>query len=146
KVKTLRLVEVNEGAVLDASELLAQEIIVGSVNGRSRVLLQAATAVTVREINDQSHVTIEAPAGRGSIQGINDGCQVSVLAREIDFRRAINGSATQVLATITSGGRLHFAELNNGARLHWKKQQPADPEPMIEQGKIQGRSDFRRLD
>jgi hypothetical protein len=148
QAKTLQIMAVGNNSFLDASELRVQEIIVvGAINDGARVRLSAPEGrITIPEISGRATVEIRAPNGTVVIRVINGDAQVTMTGKDIDFADFIDGDRTQVTATVTNDGRLHFQDLRGSSRLHWKKDRPTDREPTIEKGTVKPPAEFRKLD
>lgn len=146
KVKTLRVAGLESGAVLDASELEADEVIVtGKIDGASRLWVKAPNGrVTFRaRIDGRSRVGVEAPGGWVAFDPeaadgakIDGGAQVSITAKSVRLDGTIGGSGTKVAVSITAGGSLAFRELVGPSRLEYGTADPEDPEPSVTPGKV----------
>jgi len=153
KTTTLRIRDINDGSLLDASACAAREIfLTGAVNSRSTVKLNApgGSVEIFGEINDHAQIDIVAPDGQVLFKSrgdavINGDAQISIVAREVEFRGAVNGTQTQMRVTLTKAGTLKFRRLNGAVRLHWRKADAGDPEPRIDAGEIGGRAQVRML-
>jgi hypothetical protein len=191
KAKKLTIRNVNDKSEVDASACEAREIIVaGSLNSRGVVKLHAPEGKIefVNQVNDSrveivapdgkivfkstgsifnSHATVKlsVPGGSVEIAGqvnhsqldidaakgkvilttINADSQITVAAKDVEVRGAINGNQTQVTVTLTAGGSLKFRTLNSEGRLHWRKAEAGDPDPRIDAGMIGARAQFRML-
>jgi hypothetical protein len=149
QVKTLRVPGLEGGAVLDCSDLEAQEIIVsGKIDGASTLWLNAPNGrVTFRaKVVGKSRVGIAAPGGtvvfanpgglRGDGAAIDGGSAVDVKSRAAHFHGLIAGTGTRVSVTLTAGGSLLFTELEGPSRLEYSKADPDDSEPTVTSGRI----------
>lgn len=110
KVKRLVVPGLKAGAVLDASQLDADEVVVaGPVDGGSRLVARA-------------------PGGAVSVRGpVEGGSVVDVSGRTVGFEQPIGGVNTRVTVTLSSGGVLSFAAVGGSARLEYRRANPADP-------------------
>ena len=128
-VKRLVVNNLDNGAVLDCSELEAREVIVvGKIDGRSRLAVSAPGGT----------VTFRATVGGGAA--------VNAKARAVEFRGRIDGAGTKVAVTLTAGGTLAFAEIDGPARLEYATADPADPAPVVARGKVGGQAVFTKVE
>lgn len=121
RIKTLKIAGLSERAVLDASRLVAREIIfTGNLNSGSKVILGKAQKLTIRDVNDkslldassttasqivvngsvnsQSNVLLHAPGGTVTFTGqVNDRSRVDITAPDgtvlFDVNSAVNGDS-----------------------------------------------------
>lgn len=149
RVKRLVVGNLDAGAVLDCSEMDAEEVVViGRIDGGSRLSVRAAGGqVTFRgRVVGKSKVSVAAPdgtvtflaAGEAGAEGaaIDGGAVVEVKARAAEFRGPIGGAGTRVAVTLTAGGSLAFAQLAGPSRLEYAKADPADPAPSLKKGTV----------
>jgi hypothetical protein len=147
KVRTLRVAGLESGAVLDASDLEAEEVIVvGKIDGGSKLWLKAPNGrVTFRaRVDGRSRVGIEAPGGsvafvpEGASDGakIDGGAQVEITAKSVRLDGTIGGAGTRVAVSVTAGGSLAFREIVGSSRLEYGTADPDDPEPSVTRGKV----------
>jgi hypothetical protein len=159
KVKTLRVGAIDGKAVLDASGLEAEEVLFeGRIGGGSTVKVNApgGRVQFKSKVEGGSRVEVHAPDGSVSFRlptsAVKDGSkidgdsQVNVTARDAYFRGMVNGPATQVQVTLTKGGWLRFEEVSGGARLHYRKADPEDPQPDLHPGSVHSGGEFKRID
>lgn len=119
KVKLLVIPGLKAGAVLDAAQLEADEVVVaGPVDGGSRVVVRAPGGVV---------------RFRGPVDG---GAVVEVTGRAVAFDEPIRGAGTRVNVTLTSGGELTVAEVSGPARLEYRRANPNDPTPKLNAGRV----------
>ncbi len=153
KARTLKIRDFNDHATLDASALDAKEIsLIGAVNGGSILRLHApkGSVEIFGEINDQAQIDIVAPDGKVVFKGrgdsvINGNAKLTILAKEVEMRGAVNGAQTRVNITFTKDGSLKFRRLSGGVHLHYSQANAGDPEPRIESGEIDARAELRKL-
>ncbi len=158
RVKTLRVLGLHAGAVLDASRLEAQVIFVGGkVDGRSTLRLNApGGSVTVAAaIGEKSSVEINAPGGDvrfplpttaghpGSL--IDGGAVVAVTARSVDLRGDVNGIDTHVRVNLPGDGVLKFAAIKGVATVEYRPTGPPGS-PQVVAGTVAATATFRRAE
>jgi hypothetical protein len=149
RVKVLRVPGLESGAVLDASELEAAEVIVaGKIDGGSRLWVKAPNGrVTFQgRIDSRATVDVQAPGGTVTFANpttvardgskIDGGAVAEVTARVVEFHGRITGDGTRVVVSLTAGGRLAFAEIDGLARLEYRKADPDDPDPAVSWGTV----------
>jgi hypothetical protein len=146
KVRVLRVAGLEAGAVLDASDLEADEVIVnGKIDGGSRLWVKAPNGrVTFRaRIDGRSRVGVNAPGGWVAFSPeaadgakIDGGAQVSITGKAVRLDGTIGGSGTKVSVSITAGGSLVFRELVGPSRLEYGTADPDDPEPSVTAGRV----------
>jgi hypothetical protein len=148
-VKTLIVRDLVAGAVLDCSELQAEEVVVvGKVDGGARLTLRApgGSIVFRGKIDGRSRVDVRAPGGTVTFETPSDkghdgakidgDSTVEVTARAVAFHGRIQGGGTKVFVTLTANASLKFAEIDGGARLEYSKTDPDDADPAISKGRI----------
>jgi hypothetical protein len=149
RVKVLRVPGLESGAVLDASELEAEEVVVaGRIDGGSRLWVKAANGrVTfLAKIDNRATVDVQAPGGTVTFahpttpgrdgSKIDGGAVAEVTAKVVEFHGRITGDGTRVIATLTAGGRLAFAEIDGLSRLEYRKFDPDGPDPEVVKGSV----------
>jgi hypothetical protein len=159
RVKVLRVPGLESGAVLDASELEAEEVIVaGKIDGGSRLWVKAPNGrVTfLGRIDGRATVDVQAPGGMVTFANpttvardgskIDGGAVAEVTAKVVEFHGRITGDGTRVVATLTAGGRLAFAEIDGLARLEYRKADPDDPDPSVIRGTVRAPAVVTRAD
>jgi hypothetical protein len=144
KVKTLRIGALNGEAVLDASQLDAEEIVLaGDINGSTVLKVSAPNGrvVIAGSVNGSARLTIQAPGGEVVVAGENanltGGTTMVITAKRADFRALLNGG-TRVDVTLTSGGSLRTAKMDGGATVRYKPASTTDPVSTIETGELRG--------
>ncbi len=148
-VKTLIVKDLEAGAVLDCSELEAEQIIViGKIEGGSRLSVKApgGTVAFRSRIDGRSHVIVQAPGGTVAFETptgmgrdgskIDGGSEVEIHAKTVGFRGLIAGAKTKVNVTLSANGSLTFEEIGGTARLEYGKLDPDDAEPQVVKGRI----------
>lgn len=145
KVKVLRVGSLHGAAILDASELEAQEIVVaGDINGGTVARLNAPRG-TVRiqgDVNGGAALDINAPGGSVTVGGdgagnVGGGTRVHIAAKDVHLRGAGTGG-THIAVVLSQGGSLKFGRLQEGAHVRWKKSAEGDPAPKVEAGEVLG--------
>lgn len=150
-VKRLVVTGLEGGAVLDCSELDAEEVVVtGKIDGGSRLSVRSPSGRVrfLAKVDGRSRVDVRAPGGRVMFETptdathegskIDGGAVVDVLAKEAHFHGRIHGAETKAIVTLTAGGSLSFAEIGGLSRLLYKKADPADADPKVTRGRIAG--------
>lgn len=152
KAQTLTLRAVNNRSQIDGSLLSAKEIkLTGAINSGSSVKLHAPGGVVeiLGDINDQGQIDVAAPEGKvlflsQGASSINSGARLTVLARDVDLRGAVNGPNTRLEFTFTKDGTLKFQRLNGGVTLHYRSANASDAPPRVEEGAVDARAEFRK--
>jgi hypothetical protein len=98
KVKTLKIAGANEGAILNACEFEAQDIILtGNINGAAKILLGKAQTIHIADVNNGSLIDASASAAHRIVLAgnINSGSSVKLHAPEgtIEINGEINDRA-----------------------------------------------------
>jgi hypothetical protein len=143
KVRVLRLGSVNGKGVLDASGLVAEEIVItGDLNNESQVLLNApnGTVTVGGYVTGASKLTIAAPGGEVTVAGsgrVSGGALVTVTAKRLEIKCPLSGNA-RANVTLTAPGALKLGLMEEGATVTYKKSAANDPAPTIEKGNIRG--------
>lgn len=110
KVRRLVVPGLKAGAVLDASQLDAAEVVVeGPIDGGSRLVARTGSGTV---------------SVRGRVEG---GSVVDVSGRLVSFEQPIGGVNTRVTVTLGSGGVVSYAAVGGSARLEYRRANPADP-------------------
>jgi hypothetical protein len=157
KAKSLRVPGLDNGAVLDASELEVGTVTVGGViGGGSKLKLKAPSVIVYGRITGGAEVTLDAaggevkfgypttPARDGS--KIDGGAKVSVTARVAEFKGDIAGDGTRVSVTLTRSAWLKFASLGSGATLDYRSQAAGWSPPDVIPGTVAPGATFRKID
>jgi hypothetical protein len=120
-VRQLRIGTVGGNAVLDASGLAAQEIIItGDLHGRATVKLNApdGTVSIGGHVEGNAKVVVNAPRGDvliGAASGkLDGGGELTVIARSVEVRGAMAGHA-KLIVTLTGGGRVTLGTVQENA-------------------------------
>jgi hypothetical protein len=120
-VRQLRVGTVGGNAVLDASGLAAQEIIItGDLNGSATVKLNApdGTVSIGGHVEGNARVIVNAPRGEvliGAASGkLDGGGELTVIARSVEVRGAMAGHA-KLIVTLTGGGRVTLGAVQENA-------------------------------
>jgi uncharacterized Zn finger protein (UPF0148 family) len=158
KVKKLTIAGVHGQGVLTSEKLTARDVIVtGAVNeaGTLKLDVPGGSVTFLSSLDGAARVRINAPGGKvtfGSVDksvhgggAIVGSAHVTVIARDVDLRGAIDGGA-RVVVTLTEGGSLRFKSISGGAHVHYRKAKPGDPAPKIDRGRVTAGGKFARLD
>ena len=156
RAKRLKVPALEGGAVLDASELEVEDVIVvGKIDGGSRLRVAAHKRVTFQaKIDGRSTVEVIAPTatvmfldvkGR-DVTGIAGGSVVRVTAHVTSFLGHIRGADTVVTVTVARGGSVGFVEIDGPARFEYRKAAPADPDPVLSRGKVGAAATVARVE
>ncbi len=143
RVRILRLGSVNGKGTLDASGLVAEEVVItGDLNGEAVVQLHAPTGkVTVGGyVMGNAKLTILAPGGEVVVAHtgrVTGGATMTVTAKRLEVNCPLSGGA-KVAVTLTAGGSLKLTRAEEGATVTYKKAAPTDPPPTIEKGDLHG--------
>jgi hypothetical protein len=120
-VRQLRIGTVGGNAILDASGLAAQEIIVtGDVHGSATVKLNAPDGnVSIGgHIEGTAKVVVNAPRGEvliGAASGkLDGGGELTVIARSVEATGTMAGNA-KLIVTLTGGGRVTLGAVQENA-------------------------------
>ncbi len=159
RVKRLIVSGLEREAVLDCSDLEAQEVVVvGKIDGGSRLSLFAPGGKVrfLSRVDGRSQVEVRAPGGSIAFETptergqegsrISGGSSVELIGRTILFRGHITGDGTAVSIKIDPRGSLEFERLDNRARLEYAKASAEEGTPKIKKGKVEGKAVFRSLD
>jgi hypothetical protein len=121
KVRQMRIGSVGGSAILDASGLTAQEIIVtGDLHGRATLKLNAPDgSVTISgHVEGSARVIVDAPrgevivsAGSGRLDGESE---LTVTARSVEVKGAMAGNA-RLIVTLTGGGAVTLGTMHENA-------------------------------
>ena len=143
KVRVLRLGSVHGKGALDASGLVAEEVIItGDLNSEALVLLNAPNGkVTVGGyVNGNAKITVVAPGGEVVVAKtgrVTGGATMTVTAKRLEVSCPLSGGA-KVNVTLTASGSLKLTRSEEGATVTYKKAAPTDPAPTIEKGELHG--------
>lgn len=144
RLRGLRIGSVHGKGSIDASGLVAEEItITGDLNGEAVVLLNAPNGkVTLGGyVAGAAKLTVTAPGGEvvvlASSGRLTGGAVTTVTAKRIDLAGKVLGGA-KLHATLTAGGSLKFATVDEGATVTYRKAAPADPPLTVEKGAVGG--------
>jgi hypothetical protein len=120
-VRQLRVGSVGGRAMLDASGLAAEEIIItGDIHGRAAVKLHApdGTVTISGHVEGTARVVVDAPrgeiilsAGSGKLDGE---AQLSIIARSVAVRGVLGGNA-RLFVTLTGGGSVESGPVQENA-------------------------------
>lgn len=143
KVRVLKLGSVNGKGVLDASGLVAEEVIItGDLNNEAQVLVHAPNGIVTvgGYVTGASKLTIAAPGGEVIVAGsgrLSGGPLVTVTAERLEVKCPMSGNA-RVNVTLTAPGALKLGLMEEGATVTYKKAGANDPPPTVEKGLIRG--------
>lgn len=143
KVRVLRLGAVNGKGVLDASGLVAEEVVItGDLGNEAQVLVSAPRgAVTVGGyVTGAAKLTIAAPGGAvvfASSGRLSGSAVVTATAKRFEVKCPMSGTA-RANVTLTAAGALKLGLLEDGATVTYKKAAATDPPPAIDRGDVRG--------
>jgi hypothetical protein len=151
RVKRLMIEGLEEGAALDASELIVQDIYFhGKVDGGATAVVRSAGgAVLFRdEVTGQSRVAVlggtdfvsfaSTPTSYKAGSQIAGGSKVVIAAKAVHFAAPITGPDTLVEVTLDRGGTMRYAMVDRAARLLYRLAVPGGPPPRIHGGDVRG--------
>jgi hypothetical protein len=120
-VGQLRIGSVSGGAKLDASDLVAREIIItGDLSGRAIVRLHApdGTVSIGGHIEGTARVVVNAPRGEVVLSAgsgkLDEDVELTVIARSIEVGGAMRGNA-KLIVTLTGGGTVTLGSMHDNA-------------------------------
>ena len=158
-VKQLIVRDLEAGAVLDCSELEAEEVIVvGKIDGGSRLSVRAPGGRVIfrAKVSGGSKVDVRAPGGTVIFETpteigrdgskIAGGSTVDAIARVVAIHGRIEGIGTKVAVSLTARGSLSFVEIDGPARLEYGQVDPDDAEPTLTKGRIGGSAVVLRVE
>jgi hypothetical protein len=143
RVRALRIGSVNGKASLDASGLVAEEVVItGDLNSDAVVKLNVPFGqVTVRGfVFGNARLTVTAPGGAllfTESARISGSPTVTITAKQFEAKGRLSGAA-KVSVTLTAGGSLKLALSDEGAVVTYRKSAPGDPPPTVERGQVRG--------
>ncbi len=143
KVRVLRLGSVLGKGVLDASGLVAEEVVItGDLESESLVLLNAPNGkVTVGGyVMGNAKLTVIAPGGEvvdANTGRVSGSATITATAKRLVVNCPLSGGA-KVNLTLTAGGSLKLIRSEDGATITYKKAAASDPPPTIEKGELHG--------
>ncbi|MBP3955594.1 hypothetical protein J8F10_09900 [Gemmata sp. G18] len=144
KLRALKIGSVNGKGTIDASGLVAEEIVItGDLNGEAIVRLNAPNGkVTIGGyVSGASKLTVIAPGGAvivlESSGRLTGSATTVVTAKRLEIGGKMLGSA-KVFATLTAGGLLKVTAADEGATVTYKKAADSDPPIAVEKGTIRG--------
>jgi len=126
RVGLLRIGTVSGKAMLDASGLEAEEIIItGDLNGKAVVTLKApnGTVTIGGHVEGFARLTVIATGGELVVprSGRLDGdAEVTVVARDVDVKGKMSGHA-QLIVTLTGGGTAAIGPMEEKASVVYKE-------------------------
>lgn len=157
KAKSLRVAQLDGGAILDASQLEVGSVAVnGVISGGSKLKVKAPAVSVFGRITGGAEVTIDAaggevkfnypttPARDGS--KIDGGAKVAITARVVEFKGDIAGDGTKVSVVLTRNAWLKFAALSDKATLEYKSQVAGWSPPDVLPGTVAPGATFQKID
>lgn len=140
RVRLLRLGSISGNSILDASELVANEVIIsGDVSHQAVVRLNAPKGV-VRiggHVVGSASLVILAPDGEllvtASSAKLGGDCRIATTTRRVAIQAPVMGNAS-LSVTFTSRGVLQVAEMSGQAKVQYELANPNDSEPLVEIG------------
>jgi hypothetical protein len=143
KVRGLRIGSVNGKATLDASGLVAEEIVItGDLNSEATVKLNAPEGkVTIGGfVAGSAKLTITAPGGEVLIAKsarVTNGTVLTITTRRLEALGTLSGAA-KVNVIFTRGGSLKLTLMEEGANVKFRKAALSDPKVAVEKGELRG--------
>ena len=143
RVRVLRLGSVNGNGRLDASGLVADEVIItGDMNGEAHVQVNAPNGqVTVGGyVMGTSKLTILAPGGVVKVADtgrVTGHATVTATAKRLEVNGPLSGNA-KVKATLSARGSLKWVRAEENATVSYKRAAETDPPPTIDKGELRG--------
>ncbi len=143
RVRVLRLGSVNGTGRLDASGLIADEVLItGDLNGEAHVQVTAPNGqVTVGGyVMGASKLTIVAPDGVVKVATtgrVTGSATVTATAKRVEVNGPLSGSA-KVKATLSARGSLKWVRAEENATVSYKRAAETDPPPTIDKGELRG--------
>lgn len=143
RVRALRIGSVHGGASIDASGLVAEEVVItGDLNGDAVVTLNAPSGkVTIGGyVVGNAKLTVAAPGGEvvlASSGRVTGNSVVAVTAKRVEAAGTVTGNA-RLHATLTAGGSLRLSTVEEGATVTYKKAAASDPPLAVEKGAVRG--------
>jgi hypothetical protein len=126
RVRLLRIGSVGGKAVLDASKLVADEVIItGDLHAHAVVTVHAPGGrVTVGgHVKGNSRLTVNAPGGEmivAAVSGKLDGhAEVTVVAKDVDVQGTMSDNA-KLIVTLTGGGNATVGPVKENAAVVYK--------------------------
>lgn len=148
RVRMLRLTDVDGEAVIDASKLQAERVIVlGKIMGKTKVFLRAGYVEIRKGIHGDSDLMIDAGDGVvvfGKKGGVHGASRVVITARYVDLVGPLTGG-TLTKITLSPRGVLSFRYADGGARLEYRKSSEKDEDPTIHRGEVRGGAKVRQV-
>lgn len=141
RLRGLRIGSVNGKGSIDASRLVAEEVVItGDLNSEAVVKLNAPGGkVTVGGfVSGASKLTVTAPGGEVLIANsarVSGASVLTITARRLESRGRVSGAA-RVNVTLTAGGSLKLTTTDDRASVTWRKAMPNDPRPAVEKGDL----------
>jgi hypothetical protein len=143
RVRALRLGSVNGKGSVDASGLVAEEVLItGDMSSDATVIVNAPSGkVTLNGwVAGSAKLTIRAPGGEVVLANsgrFTGGSTIVITARRLEAIGLLTGG-TKVNVTFTTGGSLKLTRAEEGAIVTYKKNAANDPAPVIEKGDLRG--------
>ncbi len=144
KVRALRIGSVNGKGSIDASGLIAEEIVItGDLNAEAVVTLNCPRGkVTIGGyVGGISKLTVLAPGGEVIVLAdsgrLTGSAVTTVTAKRLEVAGKLLGAA-RLNAALTTGGSLKLTSTEEGAIVTYKKAAASDPALIVERGIIRG--------
>jgi hypothetical protein len=144
RVRLLKIGTVGGKAVLDASGLEAEEVVItGDLNKNAVVKLNAPGGrVTISgHVTGNARLAVNAPGGEviapADPARFDHGCEVTVVAKRVEIGGLMTGGS-KLLVTLTAGGSLKLGRMDDEATVIYKRSAPTDPAPTVETGELRG--------
>lgn len=151
KLRALRIGSVNGKGSIDASGLVAEEIIItGDLNSEASVKLNAPNGkVTVGGFVAGSTKLIVVAAGGEVLIAksarVTGGSVLTVTTKRLEAQGTLSGG-TKVNVTVTAGGSMKFTLMDEGATVTFRKAALKDPKVIVERGELRGGANVREIE
>ena len=142
RVRGLRIGSVNGNGEIDASGLVAEEVVItGDLNGGAVVVLNAPNGKVALggHIGGAAKLTVTAAGGEvvllAAAGRVTGGATATITAKRLDLAGKVRGQA-KLNATLTTGGALNFASVEENATVTYQRGAATDPPLRVQIGAI----------
>lgn len=145
RVRVLRLGSVSGKAVLDASGLVAEEVVItGDLGGESEVSVHApnGTVTVGGYVTGAAKLNVATPGGSAVVAGsgrVAGGALITAAAKSLEVKCPISDGA-RINITFDAGGSLKLSRTEDGASVRYRRAKPGDPDPAIHFGALRDRA------
>lgn len=145
RVRVLRLGSVNGRGFLDASGLVAEEVVItGDLGSESQVSVYApnGTVTVGGYVTGAAKLTATTATGSVVIAGsgrVANGAQVTATAKSLEVKCPISDGA-RIEVTFVAGGKLKLTRTEDGASVRYRRAKLDDPAPAIHYGDLRDRA------